>query len=76
MIFCGPNPQTSQKNVAQKWGKNVVFYEHLLTGYCDMIGVCKSSGELADLLTRADKNLTSIEIVLMDWSATCVSLTL
>ena len=52
------------------------LYSVIKDSFCDMIGVCKSSGELADLLTRADKNLTSMEIVLMDWSATCVSLTL
>ena len=44
--------------------------------FCDVIGVCKSSGELVDILTKAGKNLTKREIVLMDRSATCVSLTL
>ena len=44
--------------------------------YCDVIGVCKSSGDLVDLQTKAGKNLTKREIVLMDRTATCVSLTL
>ena len=44
--------------------------------YCDVIGVCKSAGELVDLQSKAGKNLTKREIVLMDRTATCVSLTL
>ena len=44
--------------------------------YCDVIGVCKSSGDLVDLQTKAGKNLIKREVVLMDRTATCVSLTL
>ena len=43
--------------------------------YCDVIGVCKSAGDLVNDHTQAGQHLKR-EVVLMDRTATCVSLTL
>ena len=42
----------------------------------DVLGVVKSTGELAEITTRAGKELKKKEIVLVDKSSTEVSLTL
>jgi len=42
----------------------------------DIMGVCKMSGEVANLVSRAGKELTKREVTLVDKSATEVSLTL
>ena len=42
----------------------------------DIMGVCKMSGEVAHLVSRAGKELTKREVTLVDKSATEVSLTL
>ena len=44
--------------------------------HCDVIGVCKSTGDLVNLQAPAGENVIKREVVLMDRTATCVSLTL
>ena len=67
MIFCGPNPQTSQKNVTKKWGKNFCFKPflgHLLTGLMPFpLGLSKDWQTLPEIIFG---NIMTMIVIQMD----------